>query len=233
MIIHNDAGQSSEAWHALRAPLITASDSSKIFTGGGKVSSQREAYLRTCAVSRKYVLPRWGGNAYTERGKELEPIARDFFIERSKLDVREVMFMEHDNHLCGLSPDGVIFNGSDMVSGLEIKCLGYDKHVGIVTKGELPNDNKSQVHFSLWLSRFKSWQYLPYNPDAMPLDHRVIEVTPDQYTDDMGNEIMKACEELDRRAEEFISDFEKTLTGESILAAMPVLQKSLEIESII
>ena len=75
MIIHKEMEQGQEAWDLWRAPLATASEFGKIFTGGGKISAQREPYMRKCAISRKYKLPSWGGNAATERGHLLEPVA--------------------------------------------------------------------------------------------------------------------------------------------------------------
>jgi len=234
MKIITEFKQGSDEWDTWRSKIATPSEFSKIFTGGGKVSAQRESYMRSCAVSRKYKLPSWSGNEYTKRGHELECVARDIFRERTKLDVREVAGIEHDNGLCGLSPDGLIYDSCwNLAAGLEIKCLNYNKHVGIITKGVLPTEFKPQVHGSLFITALPCWQFMVYHDQAQPLECHVIETEPDQYTKNLGEEVMKFCEELDRRAEEFISDFEKTLTGESILAAMPILQKSLETESLI
>ena len=230
MIIHNDIDQmqGSEAWDNTRAPIATASEFSKIFTGGGKVSTQRDSYMRKCAVARKYKLPSWSGNKHTDRGHELEPLARDLFCELSGLEIKEVSFIEHDNELCGCSPDGLIYAPDGrLVSGLDIKCFMYDKHVGIITKGVMPTDNKPQVHGEMWLAEVNCWQYMPYHDDAMPFDHCVIEVEKDQYTDNLSNEVLSFCEELDRRAEEFISDFEKSMKGITMKESMPTLFKQL------
>lgn len=224
MNIHDDIHQGHEDWDEWRSTRATASEFGKIFTGGGKVSGQREAYMRRCAVSRKYRLPSWGGNAATDRGHELEPVARKLFVDLSGLDVREVACIEHDNELCGGSPDGLIYSPyGRLVSGLEIKCFNYDKHVSIVSKGALPTENKPQVHGLLWLTGLPCWQFMVYHDEAMPFDHHVIEVEPDEYTDNLSNEVLSFCEELDRRAEEFISDFEKSMQGVSMRSAMPKL----------
>lgn len=68
MIIHESTHQGSEQWDEWRAVRATASEFGKIFTGGGKVSGQREAYMRKCAVARQYKLPAWAGNEHTDRG---------------------------------------------------------------------------------------------------------------------------------------------------------------------
>lgn len=229
MKIHDNIHQGHEAWDEWRAVRATASETGKIFTGGGKVSTQREAYMRKLAVARKYKLPKWSGNKYTDRGHELEPVARDLFRDLSGLDVREVACLEHDNGLCGGSPDGLIYApDGTLISGLEIKCYNYDKHMSICEKGKLPTDNKPQIHAHLWLSGLPSWQFMVYHDEAMPFDHRVIEVEPDQYTQDLGGEILKFCEELDNRADEFLADFARSLAGVAMKDAMPVLFSQFE-----
>jgi hypothetical protein len=223
MIIHESTHQGSEQWDEWRAVRATASQFGKIFTGGWKISEQREAYMRKCAIARQYRIPQWAGNAHTERGHALEPVARQLFTDLSGVEVREVACIEHDNGLCGGSPDGLIYAPDGrLVSGLEIKCYQYDKHVGIVTKGEMPTDCKPQVHGLLFLSRLSCWQYMVYHDEALPFDMRVIEIQPDAYTDALENEVMKFCEELDQRAEEFIADFDKSLRT-PIMDRMPVL----------
>lgn len=227
MIIHESTQQGSERWDAWRSVRATASEYGKIFTGGGKISSQREAYMRSRAVARQYKLPAWTGNEWTDRGHALEPVARQIFIDLSGLDVREVACIEHDNGLCGGSPDGLIYSPDGrLISGLEIKCYNYEKHIGIVIKGEMPTNCKPQVHGLLFLSRLPCWQFMPYHDEAMPFDFRVIEIAPDAYTDALENEVMEFCEELDDRADEFIADFEKSLKT-PLMERMPLLRKAM------
>ena len=234
MIVHESIHQGHEAWDEWRSVRATASEFGKIFTGGGKVSSQRESYMRSRAVARRYkVPPTFKGNWATERGHELEPIARQLFTELSGLDVREVACVEHDGGLCGGSPDGLIYaSASDPIdkpiSGLEIKAYNEAKHLGILDKGILPTENKPQVHGLMWLAGVSCWQYMPYHPDCLPFDHIVIETTPDQYTDNLMNEVLTFCEELDKRSEEFISDYEKRMEGKEMKEVMPALYRLIE-----
>jgi hypothetical protein len=67
---------------------------------------------------------------------------------------------------------------------------------------------------------------MAYHDDALPFDMRVIEIEPDAYTDALENEVMRFCEELDRRADEFIADFEKSLRT-PLMERMPVLRKAM------
>ena len=230
MLIRESTHQGSEAWDEWRRTRATASEFGKIFTGGGKVSAQRESYMRSKAINSAFHLTKKGfiGNAATDRGQELEPISRNLFRQLSGMEVREVACIEHDNDLCGGSPDGIISHRGVDISGYETKSYNYDKHMGIISKGVLPTDCKPQVHGALWLTGFSSWIFMIYHPDALPFDHRVIEVTPSQYTQDLGGELLSFCEELSRRTPEFVDDFKKSLRGVSMKEAMPILNAQID-----
>ena len=234
MKIHESTQQGSEEWDEWRSTRATASEFGKIFTGGGKVSAQREPYMRKCAVARKYKLPStFTGNDDTERGTLLEPMARDLLIETYGLNIEEVACIEHDNGLCGGSPDGIIRPNGEILSGPEIKCLKYENHVAAylsMMEGKLPTKYKAQVHGLLWLTNAPSWLFMIYHDDALPFEHKVLEVTPDQYTADLGGEVLSFCEELDRRALEFIYDFEKSMRGGTMSEVMPILSSQLKEE---
>lgn len=227
MIIRESTHQGSEAWDEWRSTRATASEFDKIFTGGGKVSAQRDSYMRLKAIQRKYKRRAWAGNAATDRGHELEPISRNLWAELSGREVREVACIEHDNDLCGGSPDGIISHRGVDISGYETKAYNYDKHIGMIDRGVFPTACKPQVHGALWLTGFSSWIFMIYHPDAMPFDYKVWEVSPDQYTQDLGGEVLSFCEELDRRADEFIDDFEKSMSGVSMKEAMPILEAQI------
>lgn len=223
--------QGHEAWDEMRSVRPTASEFGRIFTGTGKISAQRESYMRKLAIQRKYKLPQWTGNAWTDRGHELEPEARQLFAELTGFDVREVAFLQDTQTIAGGSPDGLIYDGSgEPVSGLEIKAYKLDKHLGIIERNKVPPANLPQTHGLLWLSGFKCWQFVPYNPEAIPLDFKVIEVEPNDYTAELGAEVTRFCDELESRAEEFIADYEKRIKGKSVLEVMPVLSSMIHPE---
>lgn len=189
--------------------------------------------MRKCAVARKYNIPdSFQGNEHTDRGNELEPKARDLFRSTYSLDVREVACVEHDNGLCGGSPDSLIYSESgNLISGLEIKCLKDTNHeaayISLVNK-KLPTIYKPQVHGLIWLTGLPSWIFMVYHDDDLPFEHKELEVTPDQYTQDLGGHVLEFCKELDYRADEFIEDFDKSLKGASAEEVMPILFSQLE-----
>lgn len=226
--IIDDIHQGHEQWDALRAVRPTASEFGKIFTGGGKASAQREAYMRKLAIGTRYKLPTWTGNTWTDRGQELEPEARDRFREETGFDVREVAFIKSRQCIAGGSPDGLIYDAlGDPVSGLEIKCYKLEKHLGIIDRGELPTENMPQVHGHLWLTGFEAWAFAVYCPEAFPLDFKVIEVTRSSYTEKLGAAVTEFCTELLERTPEFLADFEAANLDCSVLASLPTICRAL------
>ncbi len=228
MIIHEAIIQGSEEWHNNRSTRPTGSEYSKIFTGGGKRSTQREQYMRTLSISSKYELPKFQGNQWTDRGTELEPIARDLFIEKTGLDVREVGFVENDNLITGYSPDGLIYANGVPIASLEFKCFKMDKHLTIINKNEIPTDMKPQVHGALFNTEFKSCVCVFYCPEAFPLDLHVIEVTPDSYTKELEREVLLFCEEYKEKWQEYLAEYEVDKLNTTIAQKMPVLMSMIE-----
>lgn len=232
MIIHGEIMQGSERWDQLRLTRPTASEFSKIITGTGKPSEQKEAYMRRLAVARKYQMPTFKGNQWTDRGQELEPIARNLFVAKTGLDVREVGFVTRDDELAGGSPDGLIYDQNGQpAAGIEIKCYNVDKHLGILHKGTLPTENYPQVHGHLWLTGLPVWVFVLYCPEAYPLDFGVIEVTPDGYTQQLGSAIDNFCAEYQQNWARYLAEFEADHLGQSVTKMMPVLSSILKFKS--
>jgi len=229
MNIITDIHQGSEDWDKLRATRPTASEFSKIITGMGKASAQKEAYMRKLSVAVKYDMPSFKGNQWTDRGHELEPIARERFIAETGFDVREAAFLMRADGIAGGSPDGLIYGGDGLpVAGIEIKCFNVDKHLGILEKNELPTENKPQVHGHLWITGLPCWVFILYCPEAFPLDFRMIEVTPDGYTREVGTAVEKFCAEYRTNWARYLAEFEADQIGLSVETMLPVLSAAMK-----
>lgn len=222
--------QGDEEWDKLRAIRPTASEFDKIYTGSGKQSEQRSAYMSRLAIATKYQVPKFMGNKWTERGKDLEPQAREKFIEKTGFDVREVGFCQRKGSIAGCSPDGLIYHNGEPIAGLEIKCYKLDKHLAIVNAGKLPAKNKPQVHGGLWVTGLKAWIFCVYCPEAYPLDFRVIEVTPDSYTEKLGDAIRSFKTEYLATWAERLAAYEVDMVKRTTLSLMPTLCAAMDIE---
>ena len=218
-----DVLQGSEEWDKARALISTASEYDKIFTGGGKKSSQAEAYMRKLSIATKYSVPSFQGNQYTDRGHELEPVARERFAEASGFDVREAGFEVKAGGRTGCSPDGLIYNGAgEAVAGLEIKCFGVDKHLTITNKGVCPTAQKAQVHGSLSVTGLDAWVLVYYCPEAFPLDLTIFEVTPDRYTQQLDNAVESFCDDHQANWQQYLAEYEVDMLDQKIERQAPV-----------
>jgi len=166
--------QGSEAWFRIRKGRVTASNASRLLTATGKDSSQWEAYaIELCAECiRPDELPSFSGNAHTDRGNELEPLAREAFTRETGLAVVTVGFVSGLGGVVGCSPDalvlrpgltpetwqdhaqfdgdGAVINGKDLfVAGLECKAPLAKNHATYLLNGGVPDTYRPQVHFSM------------------------------------------------------------------------------------
>jgi len=126
MIIH-DVEQRSEEWYALRLGIPTGSAFSKLITSQGKPSKSLPEYATTLAGEKfsGKELEAWEGNQWTERGKELEIDAKEFYEFTNDVTVDEVGFITSDDKTRGCSPDGLV-NDDGMT---EYKCLKGENHI--------------------------------------------------------------------------------------------------------
>jgi len=114
-------------------------------------------------------------NAIMERGKELEPEARQVYEEMFG-EVEQVGFITPDeddpyHDWIGISPDGLIGKG-----GLEIKCPLRKTHLTYIEKAILPSDYKWQVQGALFVTQLEWWDFMSYYPNMKPF---IIRVKPD------------------------------------------------------
>ncbi len=194
MKLYDKIEQGSPEWFDLRAGIPTASRFSEIITGTGKKSSSQEGYAReligACFCPE---FEYWTGNAHTRRGNELEPEARERFMELTELDVIEVGFCKGDNGISGCSPDGLILGDGDQgwTCGLELKCPTPKTHVEYHINGTLPAEYKQQVHGSMAITGLPVWHFMSYCQGMAPFH---LEVRADEYTKQLAKAV-KAFEQ--------------------------------------
>ena len=185
--------QGSDQWHAARTGKLTASNASKVISAGGKPSTQRSAYIdeliSDCFCPGQNA---WHGNANTDRGNAMEPLARAAFERSLSLEVEEVGFVTREDGVIGCSPDGLISLAGRYICGLEIKCPLPKTHLRYLLDGKLPDNYKPQVHFSMMVTGLP-WHFFSYCPGMTPL-HLFVE--PDAYT-----------AKLRYMVEEFVSEY--------------------------
>ena len=183
MKIYPEMIQGSEEWLRARKGRLTASQMSKVITATGKLSAQWEKLAIKLAAEcvKPEEAPAFIGNIHTDRGHELEPVARDWFTQWSGLDVRTVGFVtKEDNPVLGCSPDALIYKGKRPVCGLEIKCPLVETHALYHYENQLPEAYRAQVHGSMAVTGLRKWWFMSYNEGTEPFT-KLIEW--DSYTD--------------------------------------------------
>lgn len=168
--------QGSEEWFAVRRGRPTASNFSKIITAKGmKLSAQAEgyAYQLLGEIVRPDEPEEFFGSKDTDRGNELEPLAREEFMRQTKLDARTIGFCTRDDEVIGCSPDSLVYVDGSPIAGLEIKCPRSKKHLQICVDGGLPDDYKIQVHGSMAVTGLKAWYFMSYCQGIKPHIHLV------------------------------------------------------------
>jgi len=167
--------QKSAQWFAARRNIPTGSSLANIVTpkGAATKSGARETYKHQLLYQR--ITGKTIEHSPTkamERGNELEPEARKWFEMNHNAKVREVGFCLHDDGFCGVSPDGLLDNGE----GIEIKTAMEAPYISKLMKNEVPACNMVQIQACLWITGFKRWNFLLFDPcPKLPNMERVVE----------------------------------------------------------
>ena len=171
--------QGSLAWHKSRLGIPSASAMKQLFTASHGlpkgVTKIILTYAAQLAADRHSGLPLnstegFQGSWATDRGNELEPVARNQYSFTQNVNVAQTGFIT--NKGSGCSPDGLV--GDD--GGLEIKCLlatAHTKAVADCIAGVCPADYYVQIQTSMWVTDRAWWDLYLYHPDLPSMDFRV------------------------------------------------------------
>jgi hypothetical protein len=113
--------------------------------------------------------------------------------------VKQVGFVFKDEKMnVGCSPDALIFDPSDLcdpVTGLEIRCGKMKTHVKQLLTEDFPKDKFQQIHGSMWVCNFHSWEFIAYHP-GMP-EFRLTVLRDYKFTSALEYEMEMFLDELD------------------------------------
>lgn len=159
--------QGTPEWFEARLGIVTMSRLKSLLVNGKHPSgfgADALTYMHELIGERMTGEPSdaFGGNAHTQRGHEMEPVARDLYREATGNEPHEVGIIL--NHGVGFSPDGLI--GED--GALEIKSKLPKLQVEVLLAGEIPKDHIAQVQGGLWVSEREWLDFVSYWP-GMPL----------------------------------------------------------------
>lgn len=151
-----DCIQGSDEWFAARLGKATASCFSEVLNK----KTGRGTYMIKLAAERLTGLPQDSySNAVMERGKEVEPEARECYEVIYHEKVVQVGFVEL-NEWIGASPDGLI--GDEGLA--ELKCPNTTTHISYILKDKMPAKYIPQVQGQLWVTGRKWCDFISYDP---------------------------------------------------------------------
>lgn len=160
--------QGTPEWHEARLGIVTMSELHTLLVNGkgpGGFGAGAFTYMNQLIGERITGEPAdaFQGNKHTERGHELEPMARALYTEQTgNLDIEQVGIIL--NHGAGYSPDSLV--GADGLSEIKTKLPKYQ--VEILLSGEIPKEHIAQCQGGLWISEREWIDFISYWP-GMPL----------------------------------------------------------------
>jgi predicted phage-related endonuclease len=160
--------QGTPEWHAARLGIITMSELKTLLVkgkGSGGFGAGALSYMHQLIGERITGEPSdaFQGNAHTQRGHELEPVARELYQEATGLPHLEQVGIIL-NHGVGYSPDCLV----DSNGLVEIKTKLPKYQIELLLADELPKEHVAQCQGGLWVSEREWIDFASYWP-GMPL----------------------------------------------------------------
>lgn len=190
MIIKNCV-QGSYQWEYLRLGIPTGSNFSKIITGTGKPSKSAGPYREKLLI--EYLSGKTSDTFQSDwmlRGIEMEQSALLLYSFLKNVELQSVgLIFKDDYRLVSCSPDSLI---KGQKKGVEIKCPSPKIHEKYLKDNKLPTKHIPQVQGHMYITGFKSWDFMSYHPDYEPL---MITVLRDDdyisFMDELINDFIK------------------------------------------
>ena len=157
MEVIKDVEQGSQEWLNMRLGLITCSEIKTISADGAGAQAYINglAYERITGESSAV----FSGNLWTERGHELEPVAREAYERKTGFKVEQVSFIK--NLGFGYSPDGLV----DDNGLIEIKAKQPKDQIALLRSGDIPKEHLDQLDGGLLCSNREWIDFVAYCPN--------------------------------------------------------------------
>ena len=192
MKIH-DVIQGHPDWHKLRRGIPTGSEFSRIITPAkGEYAKGADTYAAELIAESLGWYKSFQGSPDTERGHRLEKEALRWLTLRFGVKTRDVGFITSDCGRYGASPDAMTLDGVPV----EVKNPDLHTFVKWAIAGGLPDDHKAQVHGEMFVTGADRCIFVA-NTECGYLENIMIEVPRDDFTERLGEAVMKFCDRLD------------------------------------
>lgn len=195
--------QRSEDWFNARLGKVTASRVADVLSQikTGESSSRRNYRVELVCERLSNAKAEGFSNVHTERGIELEPLAKSAYEVKTQLLVMDVGFVEHPAiDMSGASPDGLV--GEKGL--LEIKCPTPANHVDIVLSKKSPAKYYAQMQWQMACTGRDWCDFVSYCPAlSISTDLYVIRVERDnEFIAIAENEVIAFLNEVEQLTNE-------------------------------
>lgn len=160
--------QGTPEWHAARLGIVTMSELKTLLVKGkgpGGFGAGAISYMHQLIGERitGEAADAFTGNAHTQRGHELEQVARELYREAAgHPNLEQVGIIL--NHGVGYSPDCLV--GNDGLVEIKTKLPKYQ--IELLLADEIPSEHVAQCQGGLWVSEREWIDFVSYWP-GMPL----------------------------------------------------------------
>ena len=160
--------QGTPEWCAARLGIVTMSEIKTLLVKGkgpAGFGTGAYSYMNQLIGERITGEPAeaFAGNAHTQRGHELEPLARALYSQATGNEALEQVGIIL-NHGVGYSPDSLV--GQDGLIEIKTKLPKYQ--IELLLADELPQEHVAQCQGGLWVSEREWIDFISYWP-GMPL----------------------------------------------------------------
>jgi len=155
--LYGDNDQRTDAWHAKRSEMITASEVYQIF---GSESARREVMMRKLE-------PRPQGEgppiAPLVWGTRFEPVAKKIYEENTKCKIYDVSCVQHPVHsFLGASPDGLIVPNDDNDMRRYGRLVEFKCPMSRAPKDEIPPAYVHQMQMQMECTGIDECEYVEF-----------------------------------------------------------------------
>ncbi len=197
MKIYKDINQGSPEWFEIRVGKVTASHAQAIGNNGkGLENYILEVVAEMFSSSEKEHY----SNEHTERGNELEPIARSMYELQNDVEVEEIGFAEY-NDFVGCSPDGLV--GDDGM--IEIKCPDDKTYFNLLMNEKIDNAYIWQCQMNMLILERKWCDLVFYNPN-FEKSMKIFRLEPDK---EMFSKLKEGFEKAEAEITRLVSKYKE------------------------
>lgn len=137
-----------------------------------------------------------------------ESIAKNAYQLTYRRLIEDAPFVQHENLMCGASPDGFIIDEKTGELGtVEIKCLRSANHLyKVMMTQEVPEEHIAQIQMQMWITKRSFCDFIAYDsrlPEGLKIFVKRVPRDDEYIVSKLIPEVTKFLEECDNDFKHF------------------------------